>query len=63
MAGVTYDLSKTKFYKGEFINVNPLKVLSEDENYFDYIEENSSTKKYVDVMKSLIKNQKTDYLL
>ena len=63
MAGVTHDLSNTKFYKGEFINVNPLKVLSEDENYFDYIEENSSTKKYVEVMKSLIKNQKTDYLL
>ena len=63
MAGVTYDLRESKFYKGEFISRDPIKHLTEDETFFDYIEDNSSTKKYVEVMKSLIKNQTIDYLL
>jgi hypothetical protein len=63
MAGVTYDLRETKFYKGEFINRNPLELLNEDETFFDYVDNNSATKKYVEVMKSMIKNQKMDYLL
>jgi hypothetical protein len=57
MAGITPDLRHRKFYKGDFININPLDKLVENENYFDYIEESSSTKKYIDVMKSLIKKQ------
>lgn len=54
MAGVTDDLKRSKFYKGEFINVNPLEKLKENINYFDYIDKNSSTIKYIEVMKSII---------
>lgn len=54
MAGVTQDLRGTKFYKGDFINVNPLEKLGENPNYFDFIEKNSSTTKYIEIMKSLI---------
>jgi hypothetical protein len=57
MAGVTEDLRTTKFYKGEFINVNPLKKLEENPNYFDYIDKNSSTIKYIDQMKKVLKNE------
>ena len=57
MAGVTQDLKDRKFFKGEYINEDPLKKLESDPNYFDYIEKNSSTIKYIEVMKSLI-NQK-----
>ena len=54
MAGVTDDLKNTKFYKGDFINVDPIKKLVEDPNYFDYVDKNSSTIKYIEVMKSYI---------
>ena len=57
MAGVTQDLKDRKFFKGEYINEDPLKKLESDPNYFDYIEKNSSTIKYIEVLKSLI-NQK-----
>jgi hypothetical protein len=57
MAGVTDDLKRSKFYKGEFINVNPLEKLKENINYFDYIDKNSSTIKYVEQMKKIIKNE------
>jgi hypothetical protein len=57
MAGVTSDMKTTKFYKGDFINVNPLTKLTENFEYFDYVEEHSSTKKYIDVMKSIVKKQ------
>jgi hypothetical protein len=63
MAGVTDDLKGDKFYKGEFINISPLKLLHYNFDYFDYIDSNSATKKYVEVMKSLVKNQSVDYLL
>jgi hypothetical protein len=55
MAGVTEDLKRKKFYKGEFINVNPLDKLNENINYFDYIESNSATIKYIEQMKKVIK--------
>jgi hypothetical protein len=55
MAGVTEDLKHNKFYKGDFINVNPLDKLIEKETYFDYIDSNSSTIKYIEVMKSFLK--------
>ena len=58
MAGVTDDLKKTKFYKGEYINVDPIEKLRENENVFDYVDENSTTIKYIDVMKSYIKKTK-----
>jgi hypothetical protein len=54
MAGVTDDLKTKKFYKGEYINVNPLDKLRENINYFDYIESTSSTIKYIDIMKDLL---------
>jgi hypothetical protein len=57
MAGVTHDLKGSKFYKGEFINVNPLNKLKEDMNYFDFVDTNSSTIKYVEIMKRIVKNQ------
>lgn len=56
MAGVTDDLKSSKFYKGEFINVNPLQKLKENPNFFDYIDKNSSTIKYVEIMKKVVEN-------
>jgi hypothetical protein len=58
MAGVTDDLKGTKFYKGEYINVDPIEKLREDENYFNYVDKNSSTIKYIEVMKSFIQKTK-----
>lgn len=57
MAGVTADLKNTKFFKGDFINVNPLEKLKENINYFDYVDNDSATKKYVELMKEIIKKQ------
>jgi hypothetical protein len=62
MAGVTDNLKTTKFYKGDFINEDPLEKLKVNQNFFDYIEKTSSTVKYIEVMKSFIKNQTTSYL-
>ena len=60
MAGVTQDLKHRKFYKGEYINDDPLKKLEEDPNCFDYIEHNSSTIKYIQVMESLINKKRNN---
>lgn len=57
MAGVTDDLKNKKFYKGEYINVNPIQKLKENPKHFDYIESNSSTIKYIEIMKSIIKKE------
>lgn len=54
MAGVTEDLKGRKFYKGEYINTDPILKLKENINHFDYIEKDSSTVKYIDNMKSYI---------
>ncbi len=58
MAGVTENLRNTKFFKGDYINVNPLDKLKEDIDFFNYIDSESSTTEYVNVMKSIIKNSK-----
>lgn len=58
MAGVTENLRNSKFFKGDYINVNPLDKLKEDINFFNYIDSESSTTEYVKVMKSIIKNSK-----
>lgn len=58
MAGVTENQKEKKFFKGEFINRDPIEVLRLNPNHFDYINEDSSTIKYIDVMKSFIKNKK-----
>ena len=55
MAGVLDSMKQEKFYKGEFINKNPIELLRENQNYFDYIDPNSSTIKYIDVIKSIVK--------
>ena len=55
MAGITENLRNTKFYKGDFIMVNPLDKLREDLSYFNYVENHSATKKYVEVMVNLVK--------
>ena len=58
MAGVTDNLKRIKFYKGEYINVDPIEKLRNNPKHFDYVEVNSSTIKYIEVMKSLIENDK-----
>lgn len=55
MAGVTEDMKFNKFYKGQFIDIDPIELLKQTPNYFDYIDKNSSTIKYVDNIKSYIK--------
>ena len=63
MAGVTDNLKDTKFYKGDYINVSPLDKLKNDNNYFDFVDKNSATHKYIEIMKSLVKKKGvTDYL-
>ncbi len=57
MAGVTEDLRHNRFYKGEFININPFDKLRENQNYFDYISEDSITLKYIDVMKKVLEKE------
>jgi hypothetical protein len=57
MAGVTDNLKNRMFYKGDFININPLDKLRENINFFDYIESDSSTTKYIEQMKKVIKNE------
>lgn len=54
MAGVTDNLKHSKFYKGGFIQVNPLEKLKNDISFFDYVDKNSSTIKYIDIMKDLL---------
>lgn len=58
MAGVTDNLKTTKFYKGEYINIDPIQKLKENTNHFDYVDKGSATIKYIDVMRSYI--QKTN---
>ena len=59
MAGVTDNLKHTKFYKGDYINVNPLDKLKENINFFDYVDKKSATIKYIDLMKSVIQKTKS----
>lgn len=58
MAGVTENQKEKKFFKGEYINLDPIEVLRSNPTHFDYIKEDSSTIKYIDVIKSFIKNKK-----
>ena len=58
MAGVTENQKERKFFKGEYINLDPIETLRSNPTHFDYIKEDSSTIKYIDVMKSFIKNKK-----
>jgi hypothetical protein len=58
MAGVTDQLRTTKFYKGDFINRNPIEDLKNDINFFNYVDKNSSTIKYIEVMRSFLEKNK-----
>jgi hypothetical protein len=55
MAGVLDGMKTTKFYKGEFINVNPIEKVKEDNNFFDYVDKNSATINYVKIIKEIAK--------
>lgn len=57
MAGITEDMKHTKFYKGEFINKDPIQLLEKNINYFDYVDKKSSTINYIDNMKSYVQKR------
>lgn len=54
MAGITDDMKKEHFFKGEFIDKNPIDNLRIDGNFFNYIGKDSSTLKYIDEIKKII---------
>ena len=54
MAGVTEKNKQDKFYKGDFIKNNPLKMLKDQPSCFDYVNKSSSTYKYINEMKKII---------
>ena len=54
MAGVTEDMKFNRFYKGEYIEQNPIEKLTENINHFDYVSPSSSTYQYVNEMKKII---------
>lgn len=56
MAGVTDKLKSKMFYKGEYINVNPIEKLRENPNKFDYVDKNNASWKYIELMKQYILN-------
>jgi hypothetical protein len=58
MAGVTDDMKHRKFYKGSFLETDPIELLRTDSKHFDYIEPKSITTKYIENMKSYIKKTK-----
>ena len=57
MAGVTDNLKGSKFYKGDYINKDPIECVRKNINHFDYVDKSSSTIKYIELMKSFIKNK------
>jgi hypothetical protein len=54
MAGVTENLKTTLFYKGDYINNNPLDMLKNDIEYFNYVDKTSTGVKYINEMKKII---------
>ena len=57
MAGVTNSLKDKMFYKGEYINVNPIEKLRLHSNHFDYVDKNNASWKYIELMKEFIISQ------
>ena len=55
LAGVTEQNKDDKFFKGGFINQNPIEQLFNNPNYFDYINKSNATIKYIELMKSYLK--------
>jgi len=54
-AGVVEDMRMNSFYKGDFIDSNPLTLLKNNINFFDFIDKDSATNLYVEWMKSVSK--------
>jgi hypothetical protein len=54
IAGVTDDLKNTLFFKGDYINNNPIELLKNDIKYFNYVDKQSTTYKYINEMKKII---------
>lgn len=54
MAGVTDEQKTTLFFKGDFINKNPLQRLKEDINHFEYVKKSSTGFKYINEMKKIV---------
>lgn len=54
LAGVNPDMKKTKFYKGEYANSNPIEKLRSNPSFFDYIAKDNATTKYIENMKDYI---------
>jgi hypothetical protein len=63
IAGVYEHLKGSMFFKGEFKNVSPFEKLKKNKNYFNYIQKNNSTIKYVEIMKDIIEKESNMYLL
>ena len=54
-AGVTKDSKEGKFYKGDFIEKNPIDLLKNDSTYFDYVSTNSASFFYIQEMKDFVR--------
>jgi hypothetical protein len=54
MAGVTDNLKNTLFFKGDYINNNPIELLKYNVEYFNYVDKQSTTYKYINEMKKII---------
>jgi len=55
LAGVVENMKKNSFYKGDFIDSNPLTLLKHNINFFDFIDKDSATNLYVEWMKNVSK--------
>ena len=55
LAGVTEEMRLNTFYKGDFINVNPLNILKNNPDFFSFIDKTSATNLYVEWMKLVSK--------
>lgn len=54
LAGVLEHEKDRLFFKGDFIGKNPIKLLLENENYFEYVDKNSATYCYVEEIKDFV---------
>jgi hypothetical protein len=54
MAGVTEDMKNRCFYKGDYIEKNPIESFRNDNSHFDYIDKDSATIKYLSEIKKVV---------
>jgi hypothetical protein len=54
MAGVTEEQKGSLFFKGDYINVNPIDSLNKDINHFNYVKNTSTGVKYINEIKKFI---------